>query len=87
MERDGVKNRNPWNDHPCYPCMALGEPVEGTAFRRHGGDCTQMDEIIREKENPDLMIGLFHAGQEAFKMSGKYNEKRFSECGEECPRI
>jgi 2',3'-cyclic-nucleotide 2'-phosphodiesterase/3'-nucleotidase len=30
--------------------------------------------IIREKENPDLMIGLFHAGQEAFKMSGKYNE-------------
>ena len=30
--------------------------------------------IIREKENPDLVIGLFHAGQEAFKMSGKYNE-------------
>ena len=26
------------------------------------------------KENPDLVIGLFHAGQEAFKMSGKYNE-------------
>ncbi|WP_287643557.1 hypothetical protein [Bacteroides sp.] len=30
--------------------------------------------VIREKENPDLVIGLFHAGQEAFKMSGKYNE-------------
>ncbi len=40
------------------------------------GDCThKWMKIIREKENPDLvMIGLFHAGQEAFKMSGKYNE-------------
>ena len=30
--------------------------------------------IIREKEKPDLVIGLFHAGQDAFLMSGKYNE-------------
>ena len=44
MERDGVKIVILGMITPATPCMALGEPVEGTAFRRHGGDCTQMDE-------------------------------------------
>lgn len=30
--------------------------------------------IIKEKEKPDLVIGLFHSGQEANLISGKYNE-------------
>lgn len=30
--------------------------------------------IIKQKEKPDLIIGLFHSGQEANLISGKYNE-------------
>ncbi|MBP6065427.1 5'-nucleotidase C-terminal domain-containing protein [Bacteroides sp.] len=30
--------------------------------------------VIREKENPDLVVGLFHSGQEAQVIGGKYNE-------------
>ena len=44
MERDGVKIVVLGMITPCYPGMALGEPVEGAAFRRHGGDGTQVDE-------------------------------------------
>jgi len=30
--------------------------------------------IIREKEKPDVVIGLFHSGQEAMMLGGKYRE-------------
>lgn len=30
--------------------------------------------IIREQEKPDLVIGMFHAGQDAQLMGGKYRE-------------
>ena len=30
--------------------------------------------IIREKERPDIVIGMFHAGQDALLMGGKYRE-------------
>lgn len=30
--------------------------------------------VIQSKEKPDLIVGLFHAGQDAHVMSGKFNE-------------
>lgn len=54
--------------------MAFRESVERAAFRRYGGDCPQWMKIIREQEKPDLVIGMFHAGQDAQLMGGKYRE-------------
>jgi 2',3'-cyclic-nucleotide 2'-phosphodiesterase/3'-nucleotidase len=30
--------------------------------------------VIRDKERPDIVIGLFHAGQESMMIGGKYKE-------------
>ena len=41
--------------------------------------------IIREKENPDLVIGIFHAGQDALLMGGKYRENASLEVARNVP--
>lgn len=41
--------------------------------------------VIREKEKPDLMIGLFRAGQGAFVMPDKYNESASLNVAESMP--
>ena len=61
--------------------------MERAAFRRYGGDCRKWMKIIREQEKPDLVIGMFHAGQDAQLMGGKYREKRFGGSGMQCAGI
>ena len=59
---------------PAIPAWLSENLWKGLRFDDMEETARKWMKIIREKENPDLMIGLFHAGQEAFKMSGKYNE-------------
>ncbi|MGL4992996.1 MAG: bifunctional metallophosphatase/5'-nucleotidase [Bacteroidales bacterium] len=40
---------------------------------------------ILSKEKPDLMVGLFHAGQDAHVMSGKFNENASLTIAQEVP--
>ena len=42
-------------------------------------------EIIQEKEKPDVVIGLFHAGKEARTVAGKYREDASAEIAERIP--
>ncbi len=74
LERDGVKIVILGMITPAIPAWLSRESVEGLRFDDMEETARKWMKVIREKENPDLMIGLFHAGQEAFKMSGKYNE-------------
>ena len=74
LERDGVKIVVLGMITPAIPVWLSENLWKGLRFDDMEETARKWMKIIREKENPDLVIGLFHAGQEAFKMSGKYNE-------------
>lgn len=74
MERDGVKIVVLGMITPAIPVWLSENLWEGLRFDDMEETARKWMPIIREKECPDLVIGLFHAGQEAVRMSGKYNE-------------
>lgn len=74
IERDGVKIVVLGMITPAIPAWLSENLWEGLRFDDMEETAHKWIQIIREKENPDLVIGLFHAGQEAVRMSGKYNE-------------
>lgn len=74
IERDGVKIVVLGMITPAIPAWLSENLWQGLRFDDMEETARTWMPIIREKERPDLMIGMFHAGQEAFKMSGKYNE-------------
>ena len=74
LERDGVKIVVLGMITPAIPAWLSENLWKGLRFDDMEETARKWMKIIRETEKPDLVIGLFHAGQEAFKMSGKYNE-------------
>ena len=74
MERDGVKIVVLGMITPAIPAWLSENLWKGLRFDDMEQTARKWMKVIREKENPDLVIGLFHAGQDAFLMSGKYNE-------------
>lgn len=74
LERDGVKIVVLGMITPAIPAWLSENLWQGLRFDDMEQTAKKWMRIIREKENPDLVIGLFHAGQDAFLMSGKYNE-------------
>lgn len=74
LERDGVKIVILGMITPAIPVWLSENLWKGLRFDDMEETAAKWMKIIREKEKPDLVIGLFHAGQEASKMSGKYNE-------------
>ena len=74
LEREGVKIVVLGMITPAIPAWLSENLWKGLRFDDMEETARKWMKVIREKENPDLVIGLFHAGQEAFKMSGKYNE-------------
>lgn len=74
MERDGVKIVVLGMITPAIPAWLSENLWQGLRFDDMEQTAKRWMKVIREKEKPDLVIGLFHAGQDAFLMSGKYNE-------------
>lgn len=74
LERDGVKIVILGMITPAIPAWLSENLWKGLRFDDMEETARKWMKVIKEKEKPDLVIGLFHAGQEAFKMSGKYNE-------------
>ncbi|WP_455583999.1 bifunctional metallophosphatase/5'-nucleotidase [Bacteroides sp.] len=74
LERDGVKIVVLGMITPAIPAWLSENLWQGLRFDDMEQTAKKWMKIIREKENPDIVIGLFHAGQDAFLMSGKYNE-------------
>lgn len=74
LEREGVKIVVLGMITPAIPAWLSENLWKGLRFDDMEETARKWMKIIREKEKPDLVIGLFHAGQDAFKMSGKYNE-------------
>ncbi|EIY52497.1 bifunctional metallophosphatase/5'-nucleotidase [Bacteroides nordii] len=74
LERDGVKIAILGMITPAIPAWLSENLWQGLRFDDMEQTAQKWMKIIREKENPDIVVGLFHAGQDAFRMSGKYNE-------------
>lgn len=74
LERDGVKIAVLGMITPAIPAWLSENLWQGLRFDDMEETAHKWMKVIREKENPDVVIGLFHAGQDAMLMSGKYNE-------------
>lgn len=74
LERDGVKIVVLGMITPAIPVWLSENLWKGLRFDDMEDTARKWMKIIREKENPDLVIGMFHAGQDAILMGGKYRE-------------
>lgn len=74
LERDGARIVVLGMITPAIPAWLPENLWQGLRFDDMEESARKWMKVIREKEQPDLVIGLFHAGQEAFLMSDKYHE-------------
>ncbi|ADV44705.1 bifunctional UDP-sugar hydrolase/5'-nucleotidase [Bacteroides helcogenes] len=74
FERDGVKIVVLGMITPAIPVWLSENLWKGLRFDDMEETARKWMKIIREKENPDLIIGMFHAGQDAQLMAGRYRE-------------
>ncbi len=74
LERDGVKIVVLGMITPAIPVWLSENLWKGLRFDDMEETARKWMKIIREKERPDLVIGMFHAGQDAQLMGGKYRE-------------
>lgn len=74
FERDGVKIVVLGMITPAIPVWLSENLWKGLRFDDMEETARKWMKIIREKESPDLVIGMFHAGQDAQLMTGLYRE-------------
>lgn len=74
FERDGVKVAVLGMITPAIPVWLSENLWHGLRFDDMEETARRWVKIIREKEKPDVLIGVFHAGQKALVMGGKYRD-------------
>lgn len=85
IEREGVKVVVLGMITPAIP-MWLPETLwKGLYFADMEATARKWMEIIRRKEKPDIIVGLFHAGIEARTVADKYREDASREIAERVP--
>lgn len=85
LERDGVKIVVLGMITPAIPVWLSENLWKGLRFDDMEETARKWMKIIREKENPDLVIGMFHAGQDAQLMGGKFRENASVEVARNVP--
>lgn len=85
LERDGVKIVVLGMITPAIPVWLSENLWKGLRFDDMEETARKWMKIIREKENPDLVIGIFHAGQDVLLMGGKYRENASLEVARNVP--
>lgn len=85
IEREGVKVVVLGMITPAIPVWLPETLWKGLSFEDMETTARKWMQIIREKENPDLVVGLFHAGNEARTMAGKYREDASEEIARRVP--
>lgn len=85
LERDGVKIVVLGMITPAIPVWSSENLWKGLRFDDMEETARKWMKIIREKEKPDLVIGIFHAGQDALLMGGKYRENASVEVARNVP--
>lgn len=74
LNRDGVKIVVLGMITPAIPTWLPENLWAGLRFEDMEETARKWMKIIREKENPDLVIGTFHSGKDAIRVAEKYNE-------------
>lgn len=72
--RDGVKIAILGMITPAIPTWLPEALWQGLRFDDMEETAKKWMTIIKEKENPDIIVGLFHAGKDAVRVADKYNE-------------
>lgn len=85
LERDGVKIVVLGMITPAIPVWLSENLWKGLRFDDMEETARKWMKIIREKEKPDLVIGMFHAGQDAQLMGGKFRENASVEVARNVP--
>ena len=85
IERDGVKIAVLGMITPAIPTWLPETLWKGLYFADMEQTARKWIPIIQEKEKPDVLIGLFHAGKEARTVAGKYREDASAEIAERIP--
>lgn len=85
LERDGVKIVILGMITPAIPVWLSENLWKGLRFDDMEETARKWMKIIQEKEKPDLVIGMFHAGQDAQLMGGLYRENASVEVARNVP--
>lgn len=75
LERDGVKIAVLGMITPAIPVWLSENLWAGLRFDDMEETARRWMRVIREKEKPDVIVGIFHAGQDARQVGGKYREE------------
>lgn len=87
LERDGVKIVILGMITPAIPVWLSENLWKGLRFDDMEDTARKWMKVIREKENPDLVIGMFHAGQDAQLMGSLYRENASVEVARNVPEF
>ena len=85
LERGGVKVAVLGMITPAIPMWLPGNLWQGLRFDDMEQTARYWMQVIREKEKPDVVVGLFHAGKEPYTMGGKYRENASVEVARNVP--
>lgn len=85
FEREGVKVAVLGMITPAIPVWLPETLWKGLSFEDMETTARKWMKIIREKENPDVVVGIFHAGNAARTLTGKYREDASEEVARRVP--
>ena len=85
LERDGIKIAILGMITPAIPAWLSENLWHGLRFDDMEKTARHWMTVIREQEKPDLMIGIFHSGRNAYVMNGKYNENASADIARRIP--
>ena len=85
LERDGVKVAVLGMITPAIPMWLPENLWQGLYFDDMEKTARRWMNVIREKEKPDVVVGLFHAGKEPYTMGEKYRENASVEVARNVP--
>lgn len=85
IERDGVKVVILGMITPAVPVWLSENLWQGLRFDDMEQTARHWMKVIREEEKPDVVVGLFHAGQEAVLMGGLYKDNASLEVARNVP--
>ncbi|MDR0894482.1 MAG: bifunctional metallophosphatase/5'-nucleotidase [Prevotellaceae bacterium] len=85
LKRDGVKIAVLGMVTPAIPIWVPEDKWAGLRFDDMMETARKWLPIIKQKENPDLLIGLFHAGANAYTVDRRYRENAAVEVAEQVP--
>ena len=85
LERDGIKIAILGMITPAIPAWLSENLWHGLRFDDMEKTAHHWMTVIREQEKPDIMIGIFHSGRNAYVMNGKYNENASADIARRIP--